>query len=537
MRREVDVGAAKEAADPFRALAETTPDAILTAAADNRIAFVNPAAERLLGYTADQLIGEPIGKIVPEQLRAVHDAGFARYVATREPRVVGSTVVVDVRRADGSTCPVELSLGAAGGAEDLTLTAVIRDISERVRHQRHVAAQLAVTAVLTGADDPDREQRLMQALVEGLEWDVGVLWLPGPDGRLRAVAVAEREPHVAEAFARYCRAMTFGSGEGVPGLVLQTAEPMWLEEAVQRIRFERTEVAAESGLKTGVALPLISQDMAIGVLEVFTAQAEALDEELRDMLSTVASQIAESLRRELQAIELARSNAELEQFASIAAHDLGEPLHTIAGFAQLLEIKGPQEPAEARDWIRTIGASAERGRRLLSALLSLARAGAHAPEPEAVDCNDLVHDVVASLGARITEEQATIEVGELPVVLADPVLLSQVFQNLLANAIKFRADQPPAVRITADRAGDRWTFSIADNGRGIPSGTNVFEMFSRAHKHDEAGAGIGLAVCRKIVEAHGGQIWFDTTPAGTTFHFTLPGTQRGALPLSFRADG
>lgn len=510
--------------DPFRSLAETTPDAIVTANASDDIVYVNPAAERLLGYAASEMVGRPVTMIVPEAMRELHHAAFLRYVETGNANLVGRTVVVDAQRRDGSLVPVELSLGAAGKGQDVTLTAVIRDISERVKHQRNVAAQLAVTAVLAGMDAPDGDSEVVGTLTRALGWQVGVLWRVADDATLRMTELWQADPARTEAFAQVCRVTQFRRGEGIPGEVWQSRQPRWLEQATQEVRFVRTEVAAASGLNTGVSLPLISEGEVLGVLEVFTSAVHPLDAGLRDMLTAVASQISENLRREEHAAELARSNAELEHFAQMVSHDLSEPLLTIAGYCDLIMAREATAMSEQhREFMEAVRSSAARGREMLDSVLSLARYGPGPLQPEPVDAGELVADVVTTLSSTIAAQDARVEVADLPTVHADRTLLGQVFQNLISNAIKFRGEEAPFVRISAEQGDEgHWCFAVADNGQGIAEGAEVFAMFARPAGQKQGGMGLGLAICEKIVRRHGGRIWFDSQPgAGTTFFFTI----------------
>jgi PAS domain S-box-containing protein len=513
------MSAPTQTTDPFRALAETTPDAIITSDAKDNIVYVNPAAERLLGYTAAELVGQPVAMIVPEHQREQHHAAHQRYVRTRKAKLVGSTVEVDVRRSDGTHVPVELSLGATGD-EDLTVTALIRDISQRVRAERQAAAQIAVTSILSGPDSPDQRQRVVAALTAGLGWDVGVLWLCDGTG-LQLDELWQADERATHGFAAACRDPDFKPGNGIPGRVQTTVTPVWLPRLDVATEFLRREAAVADGLRFGVVLPLVTEGEVVGVLELFGKTDAGLDAGLRDMLTTVSSQIAESVRRHQHAADLRRSNAELEQFASIVAHDLSDPLRTIAGFAELLQAWAELDP-ESAEYAEMIQTSAQRGQAILDSVLNLARIGSAGVVEEQVDLDAVVRDALVALDALISDSGASFEVAELPTVRGHAVLLGQVFQNLFANAIKFRREEPPAIAVSAVRDGDHFRVDVADNGRGIAPGTAVFEMFHRSGQTEGGGAGIGLAVCQKIIERQGGTIWFDSEPGrGTTFHFTV----------------
>jgi chemotaxis family two-component system sensor kinase Cph1 len=241
------------------------------------------------------------------------------------------------------------------------------------------------------------------------------------------------------------------------------------------------------------------------------------------------AQLASTARDlDIRAAELRRSNAELEQFAYVASHDLAEPLRSVAGFSQLLERRySGKLDEEADEFLAFIVDGTERMRALIDGLLSYSRVGRAEIEREPVDCQVLVRRTADALSAAIDEKQATVIAERLPTVAGDAALLGQVLQNLLGNALKFSDGEPPRVEIAAyDDAGD-WHFTVTDNGIGIDPeyAERVFGMFQRLHGRDSyPGTGIGLAVCRRIVERHEGTIWVEPRPeGGSRFHFTLPG--------------
>jgi signal transduction histidine kinase len=229
-----------------------------------------------------------------------------------------------------------------------------------------------------------------------------------------------------------------------------------------------------------------------------------------------------------KAHELQRSNAELEQFAYVASHDLQEPLQLVSGFLELLVDRHAADlPAEAKGIVDRARRAVSRMDSLIHDLLRYAQVGSAGGANEPVDLGDIADDVVAHLERAIAEAGATVTVGDLPEVEGNRSLLMQLLQNLLANAIKFRrADEPLHVDVTAERSDDEWLIVVRDNGLGVPPGAaeRVFAMFERLHSTDEfPGTGIGLAIARKIVERHGGRIWVEASPGGgATFTFTLP---------------
>ena len=287
--------------------------------------------------------------------------------------------------------------------------------------------------------------------------------------------------------------------------------------------------------REGLDIPVIVVSGSLGeVMAVECIKQGAADYVLKDHLLRLPESIRRALReqqlrnehRQSQE-ELARSNRDLEQFAYVASHDLQEPLRMVAAYTQLLADRySDQLDENANKYINYAVEGALRMQSLIQDLLAFSRVGRHGIDYEETDCNGVVETALKNLRASIDESGARIEYRDLPRVMADPSHLSQVFQNLIGNAIKFRGPGPPVVRITAEKKGREWTFSLADNGIGIAPehAQQVFVIFTRLHTRAAyPGSGIGLAICKKIIEQHGGHIWVESQPGqGATFKFTLP---------------
>jgi len=259
--------------------------------------------------------------------------------------------------------------------------------------------------------------------------------------------------------------------------------------------------------------------------KIIGASKIARDITARKQAEKLLAEQAEELSRKMT--ELARSNADLEQFAYVASHDLQEPLRMVTAYTQLLAERYRGKLDESADkFIGYASEGAQRMQVLIRDLLSYSRVGRNGLGPVNVDCNDVMKEVLQTLAPAIQESRAAVTHPDLPAVWADRTQVAQVFQNLIGNAIKFRGKEPPAVSVQAEKSGEQWLFSVRDNGIVIAHEyvETVFVVFQRLHGRDEyPGNGIGLAICKRIVERNGGKIWVESQPgSGSTFKFTLP---------------
>ncbi|WP_224268278.1 sensor histidine kinase [Haloprofundus salinisoli] len=242
------------------------------------------------------------------------------------------------------------------------------------------------------------------------------------------------------------------------------------------------------------------------------------------VLAGIGRDVTDRVEREQR---LEESNERLEQFAYAASHDLQEPLRMISSYLRLIEDRADEElTEETEEFLEFAVDGADRMRNMINGLLAYSRVENQGEPLEPVDLNEVVGDVRDDLNVRITESDADVDIEELPRVAGDERQLHQVFQNLLSNALEYSGDGPPRVHISADRDSSMWEVSVRDEGIGIEPDEQdrIFAVFQRLHsQNDHQGSGIGLALCERIVERHGGEIWVESEPSeGTTFSFTLP---------------
>jgi len=287
--------------------------------------------------------------------------------------------------------------------------------------------------------------------------------------------------------------------------------------------------------REGLDIPVMMVSGALGErMAVECIKLGAADYVLKDDLARLPESVRRAIREKKlrdenrqSHDELARSNRDLEQFAYVASHDLQEPLRMVATYTQLLaERYQGKLDADADKYIHYAVDGALRMQVLVRDLLAFSRVGRQGTELAAIDCSRVMETALQNLEAAIQESGARVVYQQLPTVTADGSQLLQVLQNLIANAIKFRGKEPPVIQISCEKKPREWMFAVADNGIGIAPehAQTIFVIFKRLHTRSEyPGSGIGLSICKKIVEHHGGRIWVESAPGlGCTFYFTLP---------------
>jgi PAS domain S-box-containing protein len=299
-----------------------------------------------------------------------------------------------------------------------------------------------------------------------------------------------------------------------------------------RIETYAKEIGADADEMLGAfekmpEMSLAKFEEVLGLLWLMAKKLSALGHNNLVLARDVAERkrVEEALRQSVA--ELERSNVDLAQFAYVASHDLQEPLRMISSYVQLLarRYKGRLD-ADADDFIGYAVDGATRMQTLINDLLTYSRASARSKAFEATDCVLVLEQTLVNLKEQIRENSVVVTHDPLPTVMANGSQLAHLFSNLIENAIKFHGDEPPRVHISAKRKGDAWEVLVADNGIGIEPQyfDRIFKVFQRLHRKNEyPGTGIGLALCKKIVERHGGRIWIESKPGeGTTFFFTIP---------------
>jgi PAS domain S-box-containing protein len=463
-------------------------DAVFWLTADARFAYVNEAACQALGYSRQELLTKTLPDVDPgysreryeQAWKSLHHFGVLRLETTHQTKT-------------GREIPVEVTANLIHYKDRTLNIAFTRNIEDRQAAERRVR----------------ETQNRLAAVIDVLP---GYVFMQDGDGRYALINRRFRED--------------FGLGDGdISG---RTHEELFEPDIARRMT-EQDRVVLEHGESVHVR----EQTVLIGgTRRTLTMRKVPLHDERGSVIGLVGLALDISDRKEMEEAlrtansALRRANADLEQFAYAAAHDLREPLRTIALYTQVLERSHAAELSKnAARALRYILESARRMETLVNDLLAFTQVMAPNAGAEA-DANAAAREVVDALGAAIRASGADVDLTALPIVAVERVHLRQVLQNLVANAIQYRhADRPPHILLSAETADGEAVFHVSDNGIGIKPEYHdrIFGLFKRLHGMDVPGNGIGLALCRRIVEHYGGRIWVDSKPgAGSTFSFTLP---------------
>jgi PAS domain S-box-containing protein len=487
----------------YRGLLEAAPDAMVVVNQDGDIVLLNVRAEKEFGYRRDELVGQKVKSIIPEGFAERLIADGTRSAADALAQQIGTGIELIAKRKDGSKFPIEIMLSPLKSAEGILVTAAIRNISVRRTAETHLAQM------------EGRYRGLLEAAPDAMV-------VVNQDGDIVLLNVQ------AEKQFGYHR-------DELVGQKVKSIIPEGFAERLVADALRSTEDALAQQIGTGIELIARRKNGSEFPIELMLSPLESSE----GILVTAAIRDITKRRTAeahllLKVDELNRSNVELGQFAYIASHDLQEPLRMVASYTQLLSrrYKGKLD-ADADEFIAFAVDGANRMQRLIQDLLAYSRVGTKGSDLLETSSEDALQQALTNLRGAIEESGAQVTHDPLPKVLADEMQLTQLFQNLVGNAIKYQSPGVPRVHISATMNPDKkWTFSVKDNGLGIDPQyfERIFGMFQRLHKREEfAGTGIGLAICKKIVERHGGSISVESELGrGSTFHFALPGNERNS---------
>jgi PAS domain S-box-containing protein len=465
------------------------------------IVLLNVRAEKEFGYSRDELLGQKVKNIIPQGFAERIIADGTRSAAEALAQQIGTGIELLGRRKNGSKFPIELMLSPLESAEGVLVTAAIRDISVRKAAETHLAQM------------EGRYRGLLEA---------------APD----AMVVVNVAGEIVLLNVRAEKQFGYSRDE----LVGQKVKNIIPQGFAERIIADGTRSAAEAlaqQIGTGIELLGRRKDGSEFPIELMLSPLESAEgvlvtSAIRDI--SVRKKSDEHLEKTVG--ELKRSNDELQQFAYVSSHDLQEPLRMVSSYTQLLakRYKGRLD-SNADEFIAFAVDGCNRMQGLIQDLLAYSRAGTNGKALHEVSSEDALKMALTNLRVTVEQSGAAVTHDSLPAIRADETQLTQVFQNLVGNAIKYRGVESPQVHVSAAKnGGDEWIFSVRDNGLGIDPQyfDRIFILFQRLHGREEfEGTGIGLAICKKILERLGGRIWVESQPKkGSTFCFALPEMER-----------
>ena len=468
--------------EKYEAVTEAANDVIVTIDEEQVIDTINSKVTEVFGYSPSELEGESVTKLMSENFVDAHTAGFNRYLETGERNLNWDGIEFEGQRADGQSIPLAVTICEIEHAGERFFSGILRDITE----QKEREAEL---------------QRVRNRMEYALTATDSIVW----------------DWNVEEDSASF-----YPSEESLYGQTVDT----W-DDFIDLIHPDDRDSVRE-GIEKAIANDEAKSEEIRIVRNGETRWIHAPGKPVRDDDGTlrmvgVARDITE--RKEYEQ-KLKESNERLEQFAYAASHDLQEPLRMVSSYLQLIERRyGDTLGDVGNEFLEYAVDGADRMRAMINGLLQYSRVDTEGMSLEPVDLNEVLDDTLTDLAMHFDDSGADVEVEELPEVFGDEHQLRQVFQNLLHNAVQYSGEEPPDIRVSAERNGSDWIVSVHDDGIGIDPADQerIFDIFERLHSQDgPGGSGIGLALCQRIIERHNGELWVESArDEGATFSVTL----------------
>ena len=520
--------------DHFRIISETASDAIVTIDEASTILFANPAAGRLFGYSAEDLIGQPLSILMPERMRAAHRAGISRHVATGERKLDWSGIELPGLHRNGSELMLEVSFGDYETDGAHYYTGIMRDITERLQMQRRLDVEQDVMRSLAVATDTKAAvKKVLGGIASRFGWAFGGLWrVNAAENVIMCLDVWSADSIDLTEFIQLSCSTRLQFGEGLPGRVWARGEPVWIRDLADESGFPRVQTAVDAGLRAAFAFPIRQSGNVLGVIEFFGTETLDPDPSLLSMTETVGTAVGQFIERRNTFEELQRANRVKSEFLATMSHELRTPLNAMIGYSQLLLDGIPTTlQDDAHEKVHRISVSAKHLLGLIEEILTFSRLEAgeetvridtFKPHDIGIDVKNLLEPLAAEKGLKFDVDVAE-PVGTL---ITDQVKLRQILVNLVGNAIKFTENGHVALRIRDEN--NCIAFSVTDTGPGIPQEYHekIFEAFWQADSSKTrkvSGTGLGLSVTRRLARLMGGDVTIQSQPdRGSTFTVRIP---------------
>lgn len=539
------------------AVLATAFDCVVCIDKDGRIWEWNSASERTFGWSRREAIGRDLADlIVPPEFRDAHRAGRERFLQTQQAHVIGRRIEVPALRKDGTRILVELAITPIETARGLSFAATLRDITHERLEQKRREAQYEVASLLSQAESAKGiASELLEALARAGEWHFAAFWMAVGNDALKCEATWRAPQVKVPRFAQEIAGRVFQRGEALPGRILETGAPAWISDVTKDPAFSATAAAIVDGLHGALAIPLMAGGRVLGVVELFSTEVLAVDEELLSVYVTFGRNIGQFLQREQAVADLQTQTREAheqrkiaeeqraaaeaasaakDRFLATLSHELRTPLTPVLLWTSSVE-DDPEVPSDVKKGIGMIRKNIALEARLIDDLLDLSRLTHGKVRIETTTCD--VHELLRNVGAMLEAEYKVARhalewdlQADNALIAGDPTRLQQVFWNLLRNAAKF-TPKGGLVRVHTRNEEGALYVAVTDTGVGIEPKDleKVFNPFEQAEREGGGGLGLGLAIARKLVQLHKGTLTASSEGPGrgATFHVRLPCCETG----------